>query len=226
MTKHSPITLPKEKPLYHLNGWLSALLPNGACSHLSLVKDFQGNLYQTEEKLLSGMSTTRRREFVAGRTLSRFLLAALGCPSQPVLRGYDGMPIWPDGYCGSITHKQGVCGAIVAKSEALASVGLDLEFNQPLTESVWKNFINEGELEDSPSFDWKANILFSCKEAAFKCLSSSGMDSANIPLREILVTFSEDSNKGFAVACHFRGITLHGRAIVHRRIVLSAIKMV
>lgn len=226
MSKHSSITLPKERSLYHLNGWLSALLPNGARSHLSLVKDFQDNLYQTEEELLSGTSTARRREFVAGRTLSRFLLADLGCPSQPVLRGYDGMPIWPDGYCGSITHKQGVCGAIVAKNEALTSVGLDLELNQPLTEAVWRNFINEGELEDSPNFDWKANILFSCKEAAFKCLSSSGMDSANIPLREILVTFSEDNNKGFAVSCRFGGVTLHGRAIVHRRILLSVVKMV
>jgi len=226
MNNHSPSTLPKEKPLDQLNGWLSAFLPNEACSHLSLVKDCQGNLYQTEEKLLSSTSPARRREFVAGRTLSRFLLANLGCPSQPVLRGDDGMPIWPDGYCGSITHKQGVCGAIVAKNETLASVGLDLELNQPLTESVWKNFINEGELEDSPSFDWKANILFSCKEAAFKCLSSSGMDSANIPLREIFVTLSKDSNKGFAVACRFRGVTLHGRTIAHRRIVLSVVKSV
>ncbi len=134
--------------------------------------------------------------------------------------------MWPEGYCGSITHKQGVCGAIVAKNEALASVGLDLELNQPLTESVWKNFVNECERENSPSFDWKANILFSCKEAAFKCLTSSGMDSANIPLREILVTFSEDSSKCFAVACRFGGVTLHGRAIVYRRILLSAVKLV
>lgn len=68
--------------------------------------------------------------FVAGRVAAREALGKLGVTDDsPILRGERGMPLWPSGVRGSLTHKQGLAAALVARSEDFAAVGMDLEIN-------------------------------------------------------------------------------------------------
>src|SRR5690606_33698949 len=46
----------------------------------------------------------RRREFRAGRHHAKHALLAAGAPSACILRDADGVPQFPSGFSGSITH--------------------------------------------------------------------------------------------------------------------------
>ena len=48
-------------------------------------------------------------------------------PPTPILKGEKGEPRWPDGLVGSLTHTEGYRGAVVGRSPAVRSVGIDAE---------------------------------------------------------------------------------------------------
>lgn len=68
----------------------------------------------------------RQMEFLAGRYCAAVVLRGLGCALLPV-RGADGCPQWPPGYCGSLSHSHGVAVAIAGRQHHWRSLGLDLE---------------------------------------------------------------------------------------------------
>ncbi len=69
----------------------------------------------------------RRDEFLTGRALARQALQKLGCPATTIPVGNHRMPVWPQGYVGSISHSGGLCVAHVGLSKNLASIGIDIE---------------------------------------------------------------------------------------------------
>lgn len=117
---------------------------------------------------------TRRREHATGRHLARLALAELGYPPQVVPRGDAGMPVWPEGVVGSITHCTGFRGVVLARAANLPSLGVDAEPHAPLPEGVGYLVTTADETAhlhelagQRPDLHWD-RLLFSAKEAVYK----------------------------------------------------------
>ncbi|MFB7745348.1 hypothetical protein [Streptomyces sp. NPDC056132] len=73
------------------------------------------------------VSDRRRREFLAGRAAAADALAHLGMPRRNVSRTDRGVPVWPTGLVGSISHSRNWAVAIILDSAVTACCGLDIE---------------------------------------------------------------------------------------------------
>jgi 4'-phosphopantetheinyl transferase EntD len=147
---------------------------------------WQEGLLPEEAACLTGtVVEARRREFTAGRNCARRALTELGHPAVPIPVGAHREPLWPAGIVGSITHCEGYCAAAVARSDAVAAVGIDAELNQPLKPGIEGLICMEAEkrwLKTLPSIEsihW-STLLFSAKESLIKAwfsLSGQRLDA-------------------------------------------------
>jgi 4'-phosphopantetheinyl transferase EntD len=133
----------------------------------------QGGLLKSEEALVDGAAQTRIEQFTAGRVCARIALGRLGvAATTPILRGEDRAPIWPPGFIGSISHTDTWCAAAVARTEDIRALGIDLESSTPLKEALLKRVCTPKErewLHELPAPGVTGKILFSAKEAVYKC---------------------------------------------------------
>jgi enterobactin synthetase component D len=128
------------------------------------------------------LADSRRRAYLAGRVAAARSLQAIGATDWSVGRGDNGAPIWPIGYCGSITHDGDLALATTVASCRLRSVGIDLQ----------RRFEEDSESARAVRRYALANddaalalaLLFALKEAAYKCLSAIGIEAG---LRELRV---------------------------------------
>ena len=89
----------------------------------------------------------RKAEFGDARWCAHEALKELGYQGQePILRGERGMPLWPAGYIGSLTHTPGFRAAVVAPTSQVKSLGLDVEVAEPLPEGVLSMIARSGEI--------------------------------------------------------------------------------
>ncbi|GAB2758954.1 4'-phosphopantetheinyl transferase [Salinifilum aidingensis] len=135
------------------------------------------HLFPEEEALITRAVAKRRREFSTGRWCARRAMARLGLAPRPVPRGDRGMPVWPEGVLGSITHCTGYRAAVAARGEQLPGVlglGIDAEPHEPLPDGVLevitterdRSALHELSAQDG-SVHW-GRVLFCAKEAVFK----------------------------------------------------------
>lgn len=122
----------------------------------------------------------RRREYLAGRSLSRALLHRLGVSGYHLKTGSHGEPLWPPGTTGSITHGGGVCGVVVGRLDLVSGVGFDVEPSVALGVRAWPHVL-VGEEQDwvemlpADRRGLMATLLLSCKESVTKaCLAATG----------------------------------------------------
>ena len=117
----------------------------------------------------------RRREFSAGRALAHALLDELGAPDTALLPGARRQPLWPTGFVGSISHADEACAVVVARSEALSLVGVDLEEDGPLPERVGEHVLRPEEVAGLVAVPGGAaragRLAFSAKECVYKALA-------------------------------------------------------
>ncbi len=132
-----------------------------------------GGLLPAEREAIEGAAQTRVEQFTAGRVCSRLALARLGvAATTPIVRGEDRAPIWPPGFIGSISHTDAWCAAAVARRADMRSLGIDLEQATPLKEALWRRVCTPNErerLRSEPDPGLMGKILFSAKEAVYKC---------------------------------------------------------
>ena len=128
-----------------------------------------------EEDALPRASAARRREFLAGRALARRAMRGLGLPASPIPVASDRSPVWPQGVTGSISHCADLCAAAIARTtDGILSIGIDIETAGPLERSLWAEICTPTErawlagLPD-PEAGSLAKLVFSAKEAAYKC---------------------------------------------------------
>ncbi|MEV8229098.1 4'-phosphopantetheinyl transferase superfamily protein [Streptomyces sp. NPDC079167] len=133
-----------------------------------------GSLYPEEARLVAASVDRRRHEFAAVRACARRAMAVLGLPPAPVLTGHRGVPLWPDGIVGSMTHCVGYRAAVLARASDVRAVGIDAEPDEPLPPGVWEVISLPSErarmlqdTADSPAIHWD-RLLFSAKESVFK----------------------------------------------------------
>jgi 4'-phosphopantetheinyl transferase EntD len=101
----------------------------------------------------------------------------LGVPVVAIPNGPNGEPIWPAGVVGSITHCEGYRACAVARSDAVATLGIDAEPNAPLPDGLLEEVAFGRELElvalyaGGEDVDGRVDLprlLFSAKEAIYK----------------------------------------------------------
>ncbi len=117
----------------------------------------------------------RQRLFRAGRACARRALAELGATAGPLPRLPDGQPAWPDGVAGSISHSGACCVAVVAWARVCGGLGLDVERVARMNDAVAARITTPDErawLAQWPAAARRrgATLVFSAKEAAYKCL--------------------------------------------------------
>jgi 4'-phosphopantetheinyl transferase EntD len=132
-----------------------------------------------EERAGTEVFVARRlHEFQTGRQCARLALARYGVGPVPIPRGVDRAPIWPEGFVGSISHTSsgasGWCGAAVAQTSSVQSLGLDAEADEPLERGLWRVVLTASELAhlsrgSEEEQGWRAKLIFSAKECAYKC---------------------------------------------------------
>ena len=124
-----------------------------------------------EQPLIARSVDTRRDEFVTVRHCARMALEQLGVAPAPILKGDKGEPQWPDGVVGSLTHTRGYRGAVVGRTPAVRSVGIDAEPHDVLPHGVLNAIslpAERGEIGGlEPDLHWD-RILFCAKEATYK----------------------------------------------------------
>lgn len=154
---------------------IEKLFPSCVSGIISPVKDFRHILNTEELDLIQSASEKRMLEFSTGRYCAKTLLATFGIENYSILSGDNREPIWPDQVIGSISHSNDLCGAVATSSTSLKSVGLDIERIKPLKKDIGRIVCTENEkkwiaAQKQSSYDLLVLIIFSLKEALYKCV--------------------------------------------------------
>lgn len=133
-----------------------------------------GALHDAEARTVARASQVRRLEMAAGRSAARAALAAFGIMDVTIPRGERGIPLFPQGFVGSITHTREVAVAVVASRESFAGMGIDAEPNDGLEGDLFSSIATQRELQALTELEpaaarLRAHMLFCAKEALFKC---------------------------------------------------------
>lgn len=164
----------------------AGFLPPGAAACLGLIEELTEPLAAAELPGTDRMAPVRLREFIAGRTAARRALHQLTGEWKVVPRREDRAPAWPEGCCGSISHSRRFAVAVVASLSDLRAIGVDIEEEARLTPDLWPSTLGEDELRlvrGLPPADavGTATLLFSAKEAVYKCLSRAFAAAGALP---------------------------------------------
>lgn len=131
-------------------------------------------IFPEETDAMKGGHPRRLATFRAGRACARAALGKLGMALGPILVADSGMPVWPEGIAGSISHTDKFAAAIVAKSPPVHSIGLDIEENAPFEDGAMVEIVCRpeellgGRNVADPENMRRAKLLFCMKEAVYK----------------------------------------------------------
>ena len=161
--------MPVEGTLVKLQNSLGALAPGGCATAVtSIGEPGLTSLSDNTYDMIHSWAKHRQEEFKAGRQCVSQALAKLGSEENNVMPGVDGLPIWPMGFSGSISHSLGVAMAVVARSEKYSLIGLDLEKTNRISELAARRVIHPLEITFAEDNQVNASILFSLKESFYK----------------------------------------------------------
>ena len=135
------------------------------------------SLSDEEKQFVNGASPLRQRQMATGRRLAREAISRLGADSSSSIPAdRNGVPVWPDGLMGSISHTNELCAVAVATVNALSCLGIDIETNEAnFSENEW-DLVSSSEERLAASYCQDlsmhqfVNLIFSSKEAAYKSL--------------------------------------------------------
>ena len=127
---------------------------------------------ETRSRAIELKAEVRRSEFLRGRWLFR----AVYKTNLDLGRSPDGDPIWPQGSCGSISHKQGTVALNVQSDSLWRSVGIDLE-RVAVNPGIRGKIMTEREFElisQVTAEHERVAAVFAAKEALFKAVFPIG----------------------------------------------------
>ncbi|MFV1601060.1 MULTISPECIES: 4'-phosphopantetheinyl transferase family protein [unclassified Phaeobacter] len=114
----------------------------------------------------------RRREFAAGRAAAHRAMATLGLTPSAIPVGPKRAPVWPPEVVGSISHCHSAAVAVMALPQQMRGIGVDVEEDTPLADDLIPQICRPAErdwLAQQNSSGQLAKVIFSAKEAAYKC---------------------------------------------------------
>jgi 4'-phosphopantetheinyl transferase EntD len=137
--------------------------------------DPPGNFLLLPDEVDSTLNMRPRRlaEFTHGRACARQALTKLGYPECPIPVGQNRAPTWPGGVVGSISHSRECAAAVVTHRNDFSGLGVDLEVSEPLDEPLLSMICRPEEIElldNQAEKLYFAKIIFSAKEAVYKCI--------------------------------------------------------
>ncbi|MFD5680815.1 4'-phosphopantetheinyl transferase family protein [Streptomyces bacillaris] len=142
-----------------------------SCAATREVTVADGTLFPEEEELIARSVPKRRNDFATARACARRAMAKLGLEPVAVLHGKRGMPLWPEGIIGTLTHCEGYRAAALARAGDVLSLGIDAEPHAPLPDGVAELVVLPSERErfagEAGDIHWD-RLLFSAKESVFK----------------------------------------------------------
>jgi len=101
-------------------------------------------------------------------------MAEHGVSASPIPSDPDGVPLFPKDLAGSLSHKDALCIAVVARKVEFRSVGVDMERVESLAPDILRRFIRKDEesfIHNSGlAFPIAATVLWAAKEAFYKCI--------------------------------------------------------
>ena len=188
-------------------------------------------IHPAESALVAHAVDVRQREFAAGRLCARRALERLGIRAGPLLAEADRRPAWPADIAGSISHTDGVCGVAVARRGMVIGIGFDAEPATAFPSDAWDTALTDAErrqLRDFPEPDRgiRARLLFSAKEAFYKCYCSAGGGWLDFHDLEIRLTPTSDVLEVNARKPLWeRARTVSGRYALTSRFIFTAFTM-
>lgn len=174
-------------------------------------------LSEAEQAYGVAMTDARRQEYASGRIAASLALKATGVECPSVLADRDGVPVFPNGYMGSIAHKHGRAIAVVTTSRAVRGLGIDLEFDEASNEAeLLGEVIGPSEQDEMPVLMFierelrsPATLMIAIKEAIYKAVFPS--HRVRFGFSDIVVTLNPATRSFTAV--HFpadTGLTVRG----------------
>ena len=107
----------------------------------------------------------------AVRAVARRLCAFLDVEPVSVLKDRDGVPCWPQGLIGSLTHDSLVAAAVVVRPRSgVEGIGIDVEAPCPLEDALAHFIMTPDEARQSVRTGIDAKMVFSIKEAVYKAV--------------------------------------------------------
>lgn len=108
---------------------------------------------------------------------SRWLFHQVSGNTCPLLSCESGACVWPPGYLGSLSHKEGHVALACGPDDTLKGVGVDIELEKKYPRRLEKTVLSYREIDlisDLAHTEHERNffflIIFSAKESLFKCL--------------------------------------------------------
>jgi enterobactin synthetase component D len=163
-------------------------LPFGTCVGISLPAiaigpgdddsfDLPAVLHADEAAFARGLSPFRRAGWVGGRVALRAALTAIAFDAPaPIFATPRGAPSLPPGVVGSVSHKNDLAVALVARASGapVATLGIDVEAVRALRHDIARHVLTPDESAalppPGPARDAEVLLLFSAKEAIYKAL--------------------------------------------------------
>jgi 4'-phosphopantetheinyl transferase EntD len=105
---------------------LRAMVPLGTAVAVDLIGP-AAPFDAVEAEAVARAIPARRDSFATGRRLARGALTQLGCNPSGLPPDGDGVPCWPEGFLGSISHSDNLCIALAGREAELAGIGVDIE---------------------------------------------------------------------------------------------------
>jgi 4'-phosphopantetheinyl transferase EntD len=132
-------------------------------------------LHPEELELAASWAPPRRRTWIAGRAALRMALVRAGLEAPAIGSDDRGAPVLPAGASGSVSHKERVAVALVARAEPDARIGVDIELDAPLRIDIARKVLREDELHELAELadaerTAEVRLRFSAKEAVYKAL--------------------------------------------------------
>lgn len=177
---------------------IAELLPEVVRSYEAFGDPVHAHLLPEEAPFVERAAAERRAEFASTRWCARQALAQLGHPPAAIPVGHKGMPRWPDGIAGSLTHTAGYRAAAVARTTDVLSVGIDAEPHGALPQGVEAIIASADERRHlttlqkaRPTIHWDT-LLFCAKESTYKAWFP--LAQRWLGFQDATVTFDLDSD--------------------------------
>ena len=182
---------------------LAGFIPPGLIAGCRLVHAGDAQyLLPAENATIATRDPRARAASGAGRRVAHELLRRLGCTDPAVPRGQLGNPNWPAGIVGSIAHDDELAVAVVARSDAMRSVGVDIEPALPLPRELEAIVATPRDRQHGLDAAMGSRALFAAKEAVYK--ASFPLDGRVLGFEDIAVDFAS----GEAVTSSGRRLTV------------------
>jgi enterobactin synthetase component D len=130
-----------------------------------------------EQAFAATLTAVRRRTWLGGRVALRQALVRAGLDAPAVLADARGAPMFPPGGSGSISHKETLAVALVARADPSGAtrLGVDIELDAQPAHDIASRVLTDDEVVEVAALEERSRarevlLRFSAKEAIYKAL--------------------------------------------------------